>query len=56
MIENKIYMQYKILLEKTNQLSHGDFDIQIEERKPKHHIKIQLYMLMVDLIEQCLDL
>lgn len=31
MLENKIYSQYKTLLEKTNQLSQGNFDIQIDE-------------------------
>lgn len=31
MLENKIYRQYKILLEKTNQLSEGNFDIEINE-------------------------
>lgn len=30
-IENKIYDQYKILLDKTNQLAQGNFDIQIDE-------------------------
>lgn len=30
-IENKIYKQYKTLLDKTNQLSQGNFDIEINE-------------------------
>ena len=31
MLENKIYAQYKTLLDKTNQLSQGNFDIEINE-------------------------